>query len=65
MLKILSKIINLFSIKPKAIPSNSKMCPKCKGIGEYDVWIDCLYCDGQGYIEEQQYNKMLSDGEFD
>lgn len=55
---------NVFGSKPKKIPPNHKECPICEGTGDYDPLIDCLNCDGKGYIHNNEYYDKLNAGEF-
>ena len=50
--------------KPKEIPSTHKECPVCEGTGDYDPFIDCLTCDGQGHMHINVYYDKLANGEF-
>lgn len=52
-----------FFKKPE-VPENHKECPICEGTGEYDAFIDCLTCDGQGHMDMKTYYDKLVNGEF-
>lgn len=42
---------NLFYTGPvKEVPPGYRHCPICDGTGNYDSFIDCATCDGQGYV---------------
>jgi RecJ-like exonuclease len=40
----------LFAKPDNSIPGNHKICPKCDGNGYEDIWAECEFCDGKGYI---------------
>ena len=58
-MKLIEKVISVFKREPKVVPENHKVCPRCDGTGEFEVLIDCLVCDGHGYISNKEYFKML------
>ncbi|MEC2054431.1 hypothetical protein P9F83_04150 [Peribacillus psychrosaccharolyticus] len=35
----------------KKVPAGYRHCPACDGTGNYDSFIDCATCDGQGYVD--------------
>lgn len=43
----------------KEIPKGSRHCPDCDGTGNYDSFMDCLACDGKGYINYEVYIKAI------
>lgn len=49
-LSIFIKLKQIFVRQPIKIPSGHKKCGDCDGTGDYDEWIDCLECNGYGYI---------------
>ncbi|MCY9026864.1 hypothetical protein MOF32_28730 [Priestia megaterium] len=59
---ILNSLLSIFKSKPKEMPDGYKEGPICEGTGEYDSFIDCLTCDGEGHIESNQYYDKLVDG---
>lgn len=62
-MKIVDFCANLFKSKPKEIPQGHKECFNCDGTGEYESFIDCLVCDGQGYLSNKDYYKLLNEHE--
>jgi RecJ-like exonuclease len=38
------------------------VCPECDGNGGYDEWVDCVVCDGDGELSQEDldaYNDSL------
>jgi len=62
-MKIVDMCVNLFKSKPKEIPPGYKECFNCNGTGEYESFIDCLVCDGQGFLDNKNYYKSLKEHE--
>lgn len=65
-MKFLSLLKRLFEKKEPIILSKHKKCFERDGTGEYAIFIDCLICDGKGYIKDDLYYKMrYGDGRED
>lgn len=59
MLEIINKIRDFFYDGPvKDVPKNHKHCPPCGGTGDDDPFMDCLYCEGRGYVSYRDYVKI-------
>ena len=51
MIKLFGILKNFFYTGPvNDVPAGCRHCPACDGTGNYDSFIDCLNCDGRGYI---------------
>ncbi|MFF2288260.1 hypothetical protein [Peribacillus butanolivorans] len=57
-------IVNFFSIKQKEIPDTHFQCHVCDGTGAYDIYTDCLTCNGKGLISKVEYFSRLENGEI-
>lgn len=45
---IWDNFFNLF--KAYKVPEGHEGCPKCRGMGAEDIFINCDYCEGKGHV---------------